>query len=380
MSKIFGIGMPKTGTTSLAMALQTLGYNAIHSGIGILKKDMTLNMEAVEQFDAITDTPLVPNYKTLYKKYPDAKFVLTTRNTLDWLDSCKHWFSFEKMSHVPDYHALHVKIFGHHIYDEGLYMEAYLQHCLDVAMFFADKPKQLLVLDIDSNTKIQDLCMFLDKPSTDIDYPVENKNWAVANEGVARAKALNYAMQVYTKGSLNFGDIDVIIRFCSCRDYVVELGTNHGTTSTLLAMMNAHVMTVDIFEEVQLIENMDERRFYETCYRSGPHPYEVVKANLSTFGNVDIRKGLSHKLADVVSGISVDAILVDADHSYEGAKKDFEAWYPKIKKDGVFLFHDVTPHFGVYKYYKDELLKDDRISEVANGAKIPSSIKVFRKV
>lgn len=36
----------------------------------------------------------------------------------------------------------------------------------------------------------------------------------------------------------------------------------------------------------------------------------------------------------------IDVLFIDGDHSYEGCKRDIEAWYPHMKKDGVILFHD----------------------------------------
>jgi hypothetical protein len=36
----------------------------------------------------------------------------------------------------------------------------------------------------------------------------------------------------------------------------------------------------------------------------------------------------------------VDLLIVDADHSYEGVKRDIEAWVTKIAVDGLVFFHD----------------------------------------
>ena len=33
-------------------------------------------------------------------------------------------------------------------------------------------------------------------------------------------------------------------------------------------------------------------------------------------------------------------LFIDGDHSYEGCKRDIDAWFPHMKKDGVLLFHD----------------------------------------
>ena len=65
--KIFGIGLSKTGTTSLTQALQILGYQALHYP----RDDRTLEqllhadfrLDLFERFDALTDTTIVPYYK-----------------------------------------------------------------------------------------------------------------------------------------------------------------------------------------------------------------------------------------------------------------------------------------------------------------------------
>ena len=36
----------------------------------------------------------------------------------------------------------------------------------------------------------------------------------------------------------------------------------------------------------------------------------------------------------------ISVLFIDGDHSYEGCRRDIEAWYPYMKKDGVMLFHD----------------------------------------
>lgn len=41
-----------------------------------------------------------------------------------------------------------------------------------------------------------------------------------------------------------------------------------------------------------------------------------------------------------------DFIYIDADHSYEGVVKDLEAWWPKIKKGGLFCGDDYIPDNG----------------------------------
>lgn len=54
---------------------------------------------------------------------------------------------------------------------------------------------------------------------------------------------------------------------------------------------------------------------------------------------------------------SFDFIFIDGDHSYEGAKKDFEMYAPLVRKDGIIAFHDarVTDNetCDVYKFWNE---------------------------
>lgn len=50
-----------------------------------------------------------------------------------------------------------------------------------------------------------------------------------------------------------------------------------------------------------------------------------------------------------------DLIFIDADHSYEGVKKDFYNYLPLLKKNGVIGFHDVdNPEWmGINKFWNE---------------------------
>jgi len=41
-----------------------------------------------------------------------------------------------------------------------------------------------------------------------------------------------------------------------------------------------------------------------------------------------------------ISGIKVDLVFIDADHSYNGCKGDILAWLPNIKTGGIMAVHD----------------------------------------
>jgi GR25 family glycosyltransferase involved in LPS biosynthesis len=50
---------------------------------------------------------------------------------------------------------------------------------------------------------------------------------------------------------------------------------------------------------------------------------------------------------------SLDVVFIDAAHDYESVTKDLKAWYPKVKKGGVFAGHDYRQDCGVFSAVND---------------------------
>jgi predicted O-methyltransferase YrrM len=49
----------------------------------------------------------------------------------------------------------------------------------------------------------------------------------------------------------------------------------------------------------------------------------------------------SEEFVKTIEDESLDFVFIDGDHSYEAALKDFQNYYPKVKKGGVFGGHDI---------------------------------------
>src|SRR5882762_4068569 len=93
-AKVFGIGMFKTGTTSLGEALELLGYrhNAEEWYHGLVLDDpwytdperwaacLPAIIERALQFDAFEDYPWMYVYREMDQAFPDARFVYTARD------------------------------------------------------------------------------------------------------------------------------------------------------------------------------------------------------------------------------------------------------------------------------------------------------------
>jgi cephalosporin hydroxylase len=48
-------------------------------------------------------------------------------------------------------------------------------------------------------------------------------------------------------------------------------------------------------------------------------------------------------LVSVLSGRAIDFLFIDADHTYEGVRRDFQLYSPLVAKGGLIALHDIAP-------------------------------------
>lgn len=163
-TKIFGIGLSRTGTSSLTFALRILGHTTIH----FPKDPITM----AEKFDALTDTTVARDYKKLDKSYPNSKFILTIREIDDWLNSIKAHFN-RNSAETREKWVLDLRRDVYHTADFNLKLmrDSYLKHINDVKHYFKDRPKDLLIMNICDGEKWEVLCPFLDERIPDDAFP-----------------------------------------------------------------------------------------------------------------------------------------------------------------------------------------------------------------
>lgn len=178
--KVFGIGISRTGTTSLTAALRCLGYNTIHAPLSIIKRrngKFTLNTKAVMRYEALTDSTVAYLYKELDEAFPRAKFILTIRDVDRWLLSMRHVRRIYPILRLnPKISQLcHEALGDGCLNDEEAMRSRFLQHNQEVVAYFAGRD-DLLVMDITEGDGWSKICNFLERPVPDMPFPHHNRN------------------------------------------------------------------------------------------------------------------------------------------------------------------------------------------------------------
>ena len=167
-AKIFAIGLSKTATKSLDQALKELGFESKH--MPKIPKILAGNFRCLDQYDAVSDIPVVPYYPQLDKAYPGSKFILTVRNIEDWLRSMERMFN---RPHKPSKWRMQVRIavYGIHTFHADRLRYVYERHVREVNEYFKDRPQDLLIMDICAGEGWDKLCSFLNKSVPRTDFP-----------------------------------------------------------------------------------------------------------------------------------------------------------------------------------------------------------------
>lgn len=123
---------------------------------------------------------------------------------------------------------------------------------------------------------------------------------------------------------------------------VVEIGTANGGTlfmSTRLADDNALIVSIDL-----------PGGEFGGGYPEWKVP--IYKSFARTGQKIELIRGNSHadetfeKLKRVLNDRQIDYLFIDGDHTYEGAKMDFEKYGQLVRKGGKVAFHDIVVHKG----------------------------------
>jgi hypothetical protein len=167
---VFGIGIGRTGTLSLAYALRELGYKTVHYPQVPLLPEL---IEYMKGYDAGNDSPIAIAFKELDEAFPDSKFIVTTRSLNTWLRSCRNFIRFGREL-KGDQGKVRRLMFGSTTFNKKIWKKAFLRHNLNVLEYFKDR-EDLLIMDFSKGDGWKELCEFLNKPVPDKEFPHRNK-------------------------------------------------------------------------------------------------------------------------------------------------------------------------------------------------------------
>ena len=208
-AKIFGIGLSKTGTSSLAQALQMLGFRTLDNmgANGYVAGDLSsIDLDKIEAHDALTDTPIPSFYRELDRRYPGSKFILTVRDREGWLKSCMKQFSprFAESQSEPN-KRLFLDLYGTNAFDAEKFASGYDRFVAGVLAYFDDRPQDLLVLDVAGGEGWERLCPFVGRPVPDLPFPKANVTqirWTKMEDLVAVAEEAGRALMLHYRGEV----------------------------------------------------------------------------------------------------------------------------------------------------------------------------------
>jgi hypothetical protein len=161
--KIFIIGLPRTATTSVCLAMLEQGYKTAHNAY---------TQDAFSQAIVMADTPIFCDYQKLDKHFPNSKFIYLTRSPEKWLPSIKQLLQrmIVNLQRSDGGFNPHLKRCYKHIFsplneenlnnDEFL-LTCYTRHQQGVNEYFIDRAEDLLTIDVSDEESYSSLLAFL---------------------------------------------------------------------------------------------------------------------------------------------------------------------------------------------------------------------------
>ena len=118
---------------------------------------------------------------------------------------------------------------------------------------------------------------------------------------------------------------------------ILEIGVNNGTSTSCFLLgienMEAHLYSID---------------------------KKDVKKQVGLFIGKDNFNKLAHNWTFILGDSKkvewdreIDLLLIDGDHTYEGAGADYDKYVPFVRKGGIILIHDICRIDGVKRFWNE---------------------------
>jgi predicted O-methyltransferase YrrM len=153
------------------------------------------------------------------------------------------------------------------------------------------------------------------------------------------------------------GELNCLLNHTSGAEVIVEIGCYEGrTTAALAGCRDATVYSIDPFFKGRLGLCYGELIAKSYCRKKG-------------LTNIRFLKAFSYDAA-LEFNSDIDFLFLDADHTFEATKRDWEDWFPKVREGGIIALHDSrqapnSPEYlGSMKFYEEYLPQVPEVTEI----------------
>jgi len=166
--KIFIIGLPRTATTSVCAAMLELGFSTAHTAY---------TKQAMRDAQVIADTPIFCDYQALDIAYPNAKFIYLSRELSSWLPSIRQllermYVNLQRTDGGSNptlrrcYNEIFYPLTLDNIANDQFLIDCYQRHQQGIVNYFADRPQDLLTIDVSHGNSFKQLLSFVGATSS----------------------------------------------------------------------------------------------------------------------------------------------------------------------------------------------------------------------
>jgi len=187
----------------------------------------------------------------------------------------------------------------------------------------------------------------------------------------------------YVDGKVYIGDNEIpeLCFFASrAKKTIVEIGAGTGSSAILFltsAPKTANIYSIDPFVHDHVGGQRMSRKICEDNVKKALEVQNMT-GSLKRWNIIEKPSQEATKNWK----IPIDLLFIDGDHRYEAVCKDFEDWFPYLKKGGVMLLHDSCMiRFGPSKY-GSSLFARGHVgpTDLAKELRINPKLKLLEKV
>ncbi|TMM42677.1 sulfotransferase [Colwellia ponticola] len=163
LEKIFIIGLPRTATTSVCLAMLEQGFKTAHNAY---------TQDAFTQAQVLADTPIFCDYQLLDKHFPNSKFIYLTRDPARWIPSIRQLLQRMMVNlqrtdggFNPYLKRCYNQVFSP-LNDDNINSDEFLQQCYQrhqqgIEEYFKKRSQDLLTIDVSEEGSYLRLLAFL---------------------------------------------------------------------------------------------------------------------------------------------------------------------------------------------------------------------------